>query len=201
MSHEKVIKLASKFIKKLGATERDKQFQAQREMLTAFYEEFYGRIRRLINEMEGDLFTFKQKNLDKHSLQLFGKIMHKLVGFVKAIDPKKPYTGVQAMIDYLESEENEGIIDDLDFLIQLHLKKNEVSGWSDKHQSKVQSLNKLSWFAQWAKEHMAKNPILHEAYSAPPEALDRTNIMMSGSPEVKLAPMANTVPPPKLQNK
>jgi hypothetical protein len=199
MSHEKIIKLASQFMNKLGDSERDKQFQAQREMLTSFYEEFYGRFRRILNEMEGDLFTLKQKNLDKHSLKLFGTIMHRLINLIKVVDPKKPYPGIQAIVNYLRSEETEGVIEDLDFLIQLHLKRNEVEGWSEKYQAKVQSLNKLSWLAQYAKEHMDKNPMLQESYSAPPGAINKEELVQG--PEVRIGPLADTVPPPKLQKK
>lgn len=198
MSYNNVIKLAAQFTKKLGESERDQQFQAQRERLEEFYHKIYGQLRALVNEMEGDLNTLRHKNLDKDSYKLFSKIMYDIINLVKKIDPKKPYPGVQAFVNYATSEETEGTIEDLNFLIQLHLKRNEIDFGPSKifKQVEINSLNKIPWIAHEAKKYMDKNPLLQEYYSVPPEVSKEE---LTQGPEVSIGPKDETIPPPRMK--
>lgn len=199
MSYEKVIKLAAQFMKKMGEGDRDQQFQVQRERLEEFYSKIRGKLRALTNEMDGDLFTLKHKGLDKGSFALFARIRDDIRTLANKIDSKKPYPGVQAFINYVTSEETEGMIEDLNFLIQLHLKRNEVDFAPSKSlkQAEVNSLNQISWIAHEAKDYMDKHPMLQEYHSAPP-TLNREDL--THGPEAKLGPQDETIPPPRMQN-
>ncbi|MGE3320547.1 MAG: hypothetical protein AB7I18_14760 [Candidatus Berkiella sp.] len=198
MSNEKVIKLATEFAKKLGESSRDKQFQEQRERLEEFYFDITGKMRALINEMDSDAFVLRQRGLDKHSMKLFSQITQTMIALMKKIKADKPYPGVESFIQWAESEETQALIEDLDFLIQMHMKRTEIDFAPHKamRQAEVRSLNKISWLAHEAKQYIAKHPLLQEYHSAPP-AVNREELVQG--PEAKLGPLAETIPPPKLK--
>src|SRR5574339_527552 len=120
MSYKKVQELA----RKVTESALDKQYQEQRIMLEKFNDNFQRKFRANLNEMEGDLFTLKERGFDRNSWKELGLFWRHLIELYKQYNENKPYESVQKLIDFLTNQKT--------FLVRIipairtHLKNTEV---------------------------------------------------------------------------
>ena len=90
MSFNKILELADKF----AAVDEPAN---QQQKIELFYQGFHTRKFRTIglNEMEGDIFTLKEKRIDRNVLQEFAILWKSLLEIYKNIDEDSPYIEVR----------------------------------------------------------------------------------------------------------
>lgn len=158
MSHKKVLELAKKFAEK----SLNDQFQEQRQKLEQFSDDFLGKLRPILNKMEEDLLTLKEKGYDRNLWKELGMLRTRLISFYKNFSEDKPYESAQVVINFVFSKETFELIQKLHSSIQKHLKKTEVEFEPSPRftQSRADSLQKLVTFMHSIKDFMKKNPLL-----------------------------------------
>lgn len=157
MTNKKVQELADKF-----ANKHNEAWQAQRETLESFYYDTSKFFRTIINEMDGDLLTLKQMNIDLGVQKMLGKVFHDFVELYKEINPAHPYIGIQNIIDWAGSKQNKILFENLNFLFNEYLRKDKVEfeqSPSLKH-PKVNSIKKLTNALPELKKFMVEHPLL-----------------------------------------
>lgn len=159
-------------IKKLS--DKNEQFRLQRERLEHFSHDLLLRLRMLISEMEGDLKVLKIKNLDKKVWKIFAKLWGQLIEIAKHLDSGKSYQSAQAVIDLVKTRPHKAIVENLEFLIQHHLKQTEVNFEPGPLLQPVQvrSLKLLKALADYLEKYIQDNPLLNYPGSNPPPPLE-----------------------------
>jgi len=159
MSNNLIQKLANKFLE--HHFDNDKM-EKQKEMFEIFYYDKVGELKSIINEMSGDLLLIKEKHLHLDIRQLFGKVYQQIIDLYKEIDPQDPYPGTLNLINWANSKTNKSILENLDFLIQKHLEKNETLLYGAKKlkQPQVVSINHFLTLIPALKQFILDNPSL-----------------------------------------
>jgi hypothetical protein len=143
-------------------------FEAQRE----FARQFKRKLRALIGELSGDLFTLKERQFDANMWRLAVKVKDELEKIWMEIKENNPHMMGWKFVDYVMDKPNRDIIDNLDFLAHHHLENTQPEAMKPlpiamKH-TEVNSFKHLKEFAQETKDYMEKNPPLSIPGSGPP---------------------------------
>src|ERR1700723_1409797 len=101
MSYREIQQLAQKFATQLIAHERDMGFDEQKLKTWHFYVWFYSRLRALLGEMEGNIRTLKEKQLDSQSLKVYIKLYRELLEIMKSTDKENPYVMADKFVKYV----------------------------------------------------------------------------------------------------
>lgn len=179
-------------IKKIS--NKNEQFRLQREKLGHFAHDLLLRLRMLISEMEGDLKVLRIKSFDKKMWKIFARLWNHLVDVAKSIDANKPYQSAQVIVDLVKTRPHKAIIDNLEFLVQHHLKQTAVDFAPGPLLQPVQvrSLKLLKALADYLENYMQENPLIDIPGSIPPppEPPQETQekIVPSGSEEATYIP-------------
>lgn len=123
MSSNSVQKLANKFIETHFDTSK---LQKQKEIFENFYYDNLSQLKAILNEMSGDIWLLKEKELPVDLRHLLSKIFQQLLDLYKEIDPNDPYPGTLKLINWTNSKSNKSVLENLDFLIQKHLEKHAI---------------------------------------------------------------------------
>lgn len=173
MSYQKVLKLAQQFNEKI----RNEQFSQQRQKMEQFSNDFMSKLYSVINEMDGDVATLKEKEFDQNSIKKLHILLQKILGFYKNFDEKKPYVWAEKLIQYIISPDIFPIIQSLNINIQKHLKENQIQFLPSNKlsQARVDSIKNLLNLLFHTKDYMKKNPLLPDPRDMPtvrPPALE-----------------------------
>jgi len=164
MSYKEVQQLALKYAKLLKVSDRNSDFHEQRLKMWHFYVFFYSKLRSLLGDMEGNIRTLKEKKLDSQSLKMYVKLYHELLEIMKSTDKEKPYIMAERFAHYVLNGWGRAAaeLDNLDFVIQHHLKKNEVDMKSGPMlgQSRVDTLQSLRDLAKQVRDFIKSNPTI-----------------------------------------
>lgn len=153
MSFNRILELAQKF------AEMEEPYN-QKHKLELFYDDFYKKFRTVLNEMEGDIFTIKEKGIDKNILREFAILWKSLIDIFKRIDENQPYESATRLIYFVESKNNKHDISKLNQSIQHFLKKNELNLSSPLMQnSRVDSIRELFDVVEHLVSYMKSNPV------------------------------------------
>lgn len=186
--------LKSIFAEKEGTVLHQKEqdpFVAHKEKLDKLGYETVRKLQAIINEMEGDLFSLKQKGFPKKEWVEFTKVYQDLIVLRKWLRLSTPFENAQAINSTLNDRMFRARVDTLDIIIQHFLEKNQVEGITGPTlmQTRVDSLKKILDFAdeiqRFLKEHFPK-PI--STVPPPPEEKQERIIM-------------DTVMPPAMKDK
>jgi hypothetical protein len=175
MSNKLIQKLANKFV---GTHFEADKLEKQKEVFESFYYDNVAELKAILNEMSGDLWILKEKNLPLDLRQLLGKIFQQVLDLYKDINPKEPYSGTLNLVNWANSKTNKAILENLNFLIQKHLEKNEINfyGTDSLKQARVSSIARLLEVVPKLKQFMLDNPSLEDirfselAESSPPSS-------------------------------
>ncbi|HEX2549580.1 MAG TPA: hypothetical protein VHM20_07115 [Gammaproteobacteria bacterium] len=161
MFSESIQKLANKFID--THFQKDK-LEKQKEMFESFYYDNLSQLKAILNEMSGDLWLLKEKELPLDLRQLLSKIFQQLVDLYKEIDPQEPYSGTLKLINFVNSKSNKSILENLDFLIQKHLEKNQIDFYRKNNlkQVSVLSISHLLQLIPQLHQFILDNPSLED---------------------------------------
>ena len=182
MSRQLLEKLAAKFAHEHFEAKNNRE----KEKIESFYYDTVGQLKHIIGEMSGDLLILKEKNFPLDLRQLFGKIYQQIVDLYKEINPEDPYPGTLNFINWANAKHNKSLLENLDFLIQKHLEKNEVSFYGKEvlKQPKVSSISKLLKLVPELKQFIVNNPMIPsiaDAYQKELESIKQPNeISVSG---------------------
>jgi hypothetical protein len=184
MSSTLVQRLANKIAHEHFTDEKLKQ---QKDRLEEFYYDTTGALKNIVNELAGDLFILKEKGFNPELRQLLIKIYQQIIDLYKDIDPRDPYPGTLNLINWANAKQNKAILENLEFLIENHLKKHEVSfyGKDNLKQPKVFSISKFCQLIPKLKKYIQDNPMLMDIYQSEAE-LDKIEQLDHGptsSPE------------------
>lgn len=154
------MQLAHKFAEK----SLNEQYQQQRKMLETFAYDFAGKMRAILNEMQGDLSTLKYKDYSRDQRRKLGLFYYSLLEKTKDLDPNTPYESANKIIQYVLDKNNLSMISDLNKDIQQYLKENEIDLGPAKSfkQVRVNSLANLVKLMHWANLYMKTNPLIDE---------------------------------------
>ena len=202
MKNQKLFEMIEKFAELSDRPPANNEFQAQRERMAKFYENFSTDLRRIRNEMGSELGTLKQRAFDTAMFRLLAKVYDTLTDFHKQIDPEKPYIAAEKLVHYVLDKPNAPYIDNLDFLAKHHLKKTNVDFGAGKTliHPEMRSLDKLKILAHEARTFMARYPLIMPfTQSNPPVSLP--DIVQDKGPQVEQKPgeEAKTNPGGKLK--
>jgi phosphoglycolate phosphatase-like HAD superfamily hydrolase len=163
MSHKRVLELAHKF----AETSLNDKHQAQRVRLETFTDNFTRKLRASLNEMEGDLFTLKEKGFDRKLWKEIGQFWRDLIEIYKHYDEKKPYESAKKLIEYLKSKGSWLVM--VIPTVRKFLKENEVDFGASTvlQQARVEGFKKVIMLAQDTGIYMQKNPLLPDPRNAP----------------------------------
>jgi hypothetical protein len=187
-------------IKKLADTstlDRNEQFRLQREKLEQFYHDLHMKFRVMLNEMEGDLRTLKEKDFPKNLLKSFFQVWYDLIDISKQLDVKDPYVAADKLVQYVKQRPHRSIIDNLDFLIQHHMQKNEIDTQTGSmlQQVQVKSLKLLKELASRLEQYMTENPLITGPSGIPEEPKDLKTVSPVFVPS-NIPPQEDTYIPP-----
>lgn len=189
MTHKKVIELANKF-----ANQHNKEWQDQRERLESFYYDTSKFFRTLINEMDGDLLTLKQKNIHPDVIKMFSDITHKLISLYLDIDPEHPYKGIDNLINWTESKETKVLLENLEFLIKEYLFRGKIDFEQTPHMKhpQVQSIKRLLAVIPKLRNFMNDHPMLPDPRNVstvpPPIKINKELISLGPNDPTKIFP-------------
>lgn len=141
-------------------------FEAQRE----FGRGFNSQMRAILHELDGDVFTLKQRQFDPNMMRLLIKVKGDLEHILPRIRESNPHEAAQRLVDYVEGRNTGPVLDNLDFLIQHHLKatQEDVPNMPSLKNAEVNAIQKLKKLAQELKTYMDLNPSLPVPGSSPP---------------------------------
>lgn len=163
MSYQEVQQLAEKFAQALTPSqERNKEFSVQRIKLEYFHKVFYRKMRSILGTMEGDIRTLREKGFDPKMMKLFITAYRDLIEILKSVDEKRPYAAAEKFIKYVLERPNSSILENLDFLIQHHLKASLLDTKEGLllGQSKADAIQQLKELAINLKKFIADNPLI-----------------------------------------
>lgn len=166
MSIQKILDMANEFIAQaegeVSLTPTNTDYQEQRDKLAQFYDFFAKQLRRIINEMGGDMFVLKERGFDPKLLKKFAEVQDALVKIMKSIDEDKPYIAAEALVQFATERMTAAILENLDVIIAHHLQKTNVDFGTSKllKHPEVDSLKNISALAKQLKRFMEKNPLI-----------------------------------------
>lgn len=162
--------IKEKLFRKYADTDENEKFRLQRERLEQFYHDLHLKLKILLGEMEGDLRVLKEKDFDKGMWVIFMNLWKDMIDISKEITPDKPYQGTSKLVSYVKSRPHKSIIENLDYLVQDFLKKNEVDFRAGPRLQQVQikSLKLLKSLADHVEAYMTANPLLPVPSGKPP---------------------------------
>jgi hypothetical protein len=162
MVNDRVFKLIEKFVALATEPHINEQYQAQRDMLSEFHEQFYGGIRSIISELGGDVLVLRGRKFEPSILKMLTKVHNDLVAITREINPDKPYIAAEKLVAYVLDKPNSHIIENLNFLTKHHVKTTNVDVKSTPSFSnpKMQSLDKLKVLAHHLKQFMSQHTLL-----------------------------------------
>ena len=178
MSYTKLLELEQRFSKKIAQSNDNIRFQEQRDRLSKFYHKLVRELNSIVSEMEGDIVALKARGLDPNTIKVFRDFRGHIINLIKNIDPEKPYEGTLKLIAWMHERMNKATLDNLNFIIQEHLKNNQVEFQPASFLShvRVDSLSKIKNLLKSAHDYIEDNPLLPDPRDIP------------------------TVPPPVLRN-
>lgn len=162
MSYSKILQLATKFAHKSLITLDDIRFQDQKDMLNNFQQDFYRKLSKIINQLNGDIFVLKKRNFDSKMMKLLAKVNKDLIEIVRNLNQDNPYIITGNFINYVLGKPNGPIIDNLDFLAKHHINKTNEEfqiGPMLKH-PEITSLDELKSLAQNLQNFMKEHPLI-----------------------------------------
>lgn len=143
--------------------QQNQKFQAQRARLDKFGRYFSGKCRAILNELDGEIFTLRQRKFDPQMLELLVDIKNNIEYICKKMDYNNPYTTAYELVDYILDKPTRVSIENLEFLAKHHLEKTKPAGNYPPFafNAEVRSLEKLLGFAYSNRAYMEANPMLH----------------------------------------
>lgn len=185
MSRRLIEKLANKFVNEHFTAKNNK------EKLENFYYDNVGKLKYIISEMSGDLLILKEKNFPLDLRQLLGKIYQQILDLYKEINPEDPYPGTLNFINWANAKHNKSLLENLDFLIQKHLKNNEITfyGKNVLKQPKISSIKKILLLVPELKQFIIDNPQITNIYQKELESLEQPNEVSTSGPEDSTKPI------------
>lgn len=155
MSHKKIVELSKKFAE-LNINEK---FNAQREKMSIFSDEFYASFRRILNEMEGDIMSLKYKGFEISTLKQFNGIFHNLLNISKEITSDNPYHAAKKLNEFLSDKM---VLNNLKKIISLIKETLQSDNFGENLPGlKIDSINKIAKLNEFVKNYMANNPLLN----------------------------------------
>lgn len=167
MSIQKVLEMAEKFVTiaeegTVMHSPGDEAYKSQRGRLSQFYDHFTTQLRRIINEMSGDLFTLKNREFDAKTFKMFAKAYNDLISISKEIKEDKPYIAAEKLVHHVLNGHNSNLLNNLDFLAKQHIKDTNIDFKPSqflKHPD-IHSIDNLKALATHLKSFMLKNPLI-----------------------------------------
>jgi hypothetical protein len=143
----------------------NQQFQAQREMLTRFYDFFHRHLRQAMSQMESDIGILKVRGFDPNMRRLFIEVYKQMEEIYKHTSETKPYLAAQEFVDYVGDRHHRSIIDNLEFLAKHHLETTKPQTMaplpkSMRHIVEVESPKMIKELAEKLKQHMEQFPLI-----------------------------------------
>lgn len=190
MTNKDVMQVAVKL-----ANKYNEAWNEQRERLETFYYDTSRFLKALITEMDGDLATLKHRGVHSDVIKMFGEIAYELTKLFVAINPEQPYTGIERLVNWVESKSTKNKLDNLQFLIKEYLKRTapEIEQTSHVKHSAVDSIRKLMVIAPKLRAFMNDHPLLPDPRSIstvpPPMKIDKDLVSLGPSDETKRFPM------------
>lgn len=181
-----------------SAQDRDEQFRLQRERLEQFYHDLHMKLKVLLNEMEGDISVLKERKFPHDLLKSFVKVWYQLIEINKSLKPNNPYTAAEELIKYVTQKPHRAIIDNLDFLVQNHMKKTEIDFQTGPllRQAQVRSLVLLKELAHRIDQYIQDNPLMDVPVGVPPEDPKDLKVPPSKFEPEKVTEQETTYVPP-----
>ena len=196
MSYNKLQELADKFAHETVYFDKDAEFTQQRLRMKEFYLSFYRRLRGLVGELEGDVRIMKERNFDPKMLKLMIKSYRELLEILKTSDPEKPYHMGEKFVNYVLGRPTAAILDNLDFLIQHHLKNSKIDTMTGNlvGHPNINTFNQLKALAEHIKNFMAENPPIPIPGSDFPPAMPARPAIIAPEAHTPASPLEETKP-------
>lgn len=163
MKYQKVFEMLEKFTA-LAAYQApvNVEYQNQRDRLAKFYEHFHGKLRAIINGLDGEIRILKERKFDNKMMKLLVKVHQDLLSIYKETDKDNPYLAATKLVHYVLEGPNKHIIDNLDFLAKHHLQQTNVDFMSGKilQNPQILTLATVKELAEHLKNFMAQHPMI-----------------------------------------
>lgn len=179
MSIQKVLEMADRFIALAEGeddggtvikTPHNLEYQDQRTRLLDFFEDFKRKLRRITNEMGGDLFVLRERKFDRHFLKKLISVYQNLIEIYRKIDKDKPYIAAEKLARYVLDESS---IDELEYILVKFVEDTNVDFAPSNllQHPQITSLTALKELAAYVRGYMEQNPLIQPpGQSAPPAA-------------------------------
>lgn len=189
MSIQKVLEMAEKFVtlaEEQGGTTiktpHDGEYQAQRNRLSDFYDQFSRQLRIIINEMGGDLFTLKTREFDHKMFKMFGNVYQNLIDISKEVKENKPYIAAEKLVHYVLERPNSIVLENLEFLAKHHTESTNVDFAPNKalRHPEIRSIDALKKLALHLRKYMAANPLIvppGQSTLPPPRPIENVQVV------------------------
>jgi len=173
MTFKKVYELSEKFLSKTAEFDRNEKIKAEEERLSTFKEQIEDNFRSLLQEMEGDLLTLREKNYPREEWKEFVKIFQNLVKLRKEVFEHHPYEAARLIINTITDRAFNARLNTLEMSIQHFLKENQIQFDSidELSQSAVHSLQKLRLFADGINRYVIEHPLVDDFKTTLPEEI------------------------------
>lgn len=158
----KIIEIINKYGEKTVIKNENAKFEQQRTRLSQFSHDLSLKMRILLGEMESDLKVLKLQNFDYDAWKGFVTLWNRIVHISKELNMEKPYLMAKKLVSFVKNKQTVNIIENLEFLIEHHLKKNKVEFLPNKHLKPLQikSLKLLKELSNNIQIYIEKNPLL-----------------------------------------
>lgn len=170
-----------------GKPNLNELFEAQRE----FGRDFAGKLRTILHELEGDVFTLKQRRFDPNIMQILFKVKGDLEHILLSIKDSRPHEAGWMLVDYVNDRNTKATLDNLDFLAQHHLKNTQekIPAIPTFKHPEINFFQKLRALANEVKSYMESNPPLPIPGSTSPPPQEHLGVQ---HPSVAVGPEAKT---------
>jgi len=165
----------------------NEQFEAQRE----FGRQFNDKLRALLSELNGDLYTLQARRFDSKMWRLLVNVKSELEKILSSLKENRPHEAAWKLVDYVNNRSTKSILDNLEFLSQHHMHTTQPTGKlppTTKH-TEIQFFQHLKGLATELKAYMELNPPLPVPGSGPPPPRENP---AAQHPDIAIGPEAKT---------
>ncbi len=165
MASYNLSKLLAKYADERGITSflnDNARFQYQRRHLAEFSRQFKSRLQIILAEMEGELFTLKEKKFDRSAWRELGKLWNHLGNIARQFNEEKPYLAASELVEFVHSRPTLIAMENIQFLANHHLEKTKESlpNIPGFQHPQIRSLKLLKSLAEHADVYMEQNPLM-----------------------------------------
>jgi hypothetical protein len=168
--------------KKLAETTLHDEYRNEKIRLIEFSENFLIKMRAILNELEGDIFSLKDSNFSYQALQELIEFWRKCINLYKNFNENSPYKEIELFINLIK--DNSSWIVKIMPLIKRHIKSQTLDLQSKfLTPIKIEGLKKLILLIENSGQYIKKNPLLPDPTYLLPKLNLYNNENITSGPE------------------